>query len=63
MTLSIFTNPKQVEGLRLLLTPFAHQQFNLTADRRSERPSLGVACFVTLDDTVEFFLVVFLRAL
>jgi len=49
--------------LRLLLTPFAQQQFNLTADRRSERPSLGVACFVTLDDTVEFFLVVFLRAL
>src|SRR6266576_3281568 len=38
-------NPKQLEGLRLLLTPFAHQQFNLTADRRSERPSLGVSCF------------------
>src|SRR6202795_3296569 len=33
-------NPKQLEGLRLLLTPFAQQQFNLTADRRSERPSL-----------------------
>src|SRR5205823_2872381 len=38
-------NPKQLEGLRLLVTPFAQQQFNLTADRRSERPSLGVACF------------------
>src|SRR5882724_3154926 len=38
-------NPKQLEGLRLLLTPFPQQQFNLTADRRSERPSLGVACF------------------
>src|SRR4030081_1722164 len=38
-------NPKQLEGLRLLLTPFAQQQFNLTADRRSERPSLGVSCF------------------
>jgi len=38
-------NPKQLEGLRLLLTPFAQQQFNLTADRRSEHPSLGVACF------------------
>jgi len=38
-------NPKQLEGLRLLLTPFAQQQFNLTGDRRSERPSLGVACF------------------
>jgi cytochrome c peroxidase len=38
-------NPKQLEGLRLLVTPFAQQQFNLTADRRSELPSLGVACF------------------
>ncbi len=38
-------NPKQLEGLRLLLTPFAQQQFNETADRRSEHPSLGVACF------------------
>ncbi len=38
-------NPKQIEGLRLLLTPFQQQQFNQTEDRRSERPSLGVACF------------------
>jgi len=38
-------NPKQLEGLRLLLTPFAQQQFNQTADRRSEHPSLGVSCF------------------
>lgn len=38
-------NPKQLDGLRLLLTPFAQQQFNVTDDRRSERPSLGVACF------------------
>ncbi len=38
-------NPKQLEGLRLLVTPFAQQQFNATADRRSEKPSLGVACF------------------
>lgn len=37
-------NPKQLEGLRLLLTPFPQQQFNETADRRSEHPSLGVAC-------------------
>ena len=28
-------NPKQLEGLRLLLTPFPQQQFNLTEDRRS----------------------------
>ena len=38
-------NPKQLEGLRLLLTPFPQQQFNQTDDRRSERPSRGVACF------------------
>jgi cytochrome c peroxidase len=37
-------NPKQLEGLRLLVTPFAQQQFNQTEDRRSERPSRGVAC-------------------
>jgi cytochrome c peroxidase len=37
-------NPKQLEGLRLLVSPFAQQQFNLTADRRSEHPSMGVAC-------------------
>lgn len=38
-------NPKQLEGFRLLVTPFPQQQFNATEDRRSERPSLGVACF------------------
>ena len=38
-------NPKQLEGLRLLLTPFPQQQFNATDDRRSLQPSLGVACF------------------
>jgi len=37
-------NPKQLEGLRLLLTPFPQQQFNQTADRRSALPSRGVAC-------------------
>jgi cytochrome c peroxidase len=37
-------NPKQLEGLRLLLTPFPQQQFNETIDRRSEKPSRGVAC-------------------
>ena len=29
-----------------MLTPFPQQQFNLIDDRRSERPSLGVACLV-----------------
>jgi len=38
-------NPKQLEGLRLLLTPFPQQQFNATEDRRSEHPHRGVACF------------------
>ena len=38
-------NPKQLEGLRLLVTPFSQQQFNQTEDRRSVRPSRGVACF------------------
>lgn len=38
-------NPKQLDGFRLLVTPFPQQQFNGTSDRRSERPSLGVSCF------------------
>ena len=38
-------NPKQIEGLRLLLTPFPQQQFNQTEDRRSELSSRGVTCF------------------
>jgi cytochrome c peroxidase len=38
-------NPKQLEGLRLLVAEFPQQQFNETEDRRSEHPSRGVACF------------------
>jgi len=38
-------NPKQLEGLRLLVTPFPQQQFNQTEDRRSILPSRGVTCF------------------
>lgn len=38
-------NPKQLEGLRLLLTPFPQQQFNATDDRRSVKAHPGVACF------------------
>lgn len=37
--------PRELDGLRLLVTPFAQQQFNLTADRRSDGPQIGVACF------------------
>jgi cytochrome c peroxidase len=52
VTLSNFTelfkdilNPKQLEGLRLLVTPFPQAQFNATDDRRSLKASQGVACF------------------
>jgi cytochrome c peroxidase len=38
-------NPKQLEGLRLLVTPFAQQQFNNTPDRRALKAHQGVACF------------------
>lgn len=36
--------PVQMEGLRLLLTPFPQQQFNQTEDRKVDEPSLGVTC-------------------
>ncbi|MEI6437282.1 MAG: cytochrome B6 [Candidatus Omnitrophota bacterium] len=38
-------NPKQLEGLRLLVTPFPQQQFNATEDRRTLKAHPGVACF------------------
>jgi cytochrome c peroxidase len=38
-------NPKQIEGLRLLVTPFNQQQFNATDDRRTIKVSRGVTCF------------------
>ena len=40
-------NPKQLEGLRLLVTQFPQQQFNATDDRKTERADgmLGVSCF------------------
>ena len=39
-------NPKQLEGLRLLVTQFPQQQFNATDDRKTERADgmQGVAC-------------------
>src|SRR6266851_2920959 len=36
--------PVQMEGLRLLLTPFPQQQFNQTDDRKVDAPTLGVTC-------------------
>ena len=36
--------PVQMEGMRLLLTPFPQQQFNQTDDRKAVDPQLGVSC-------------------
>jgi cytochrome c peroxidase len=40
-------NPKQLDGLRLLVTQFPQQQFNATADRKTEKADgmRGVSCF------------------
>ena len=43
MMVGIIT-PVQMEGLRLLLTPFPQEEFNQTEDRKVADPSLGVAC-------------------
>jgi cytochrome c peroxidase len=37
-------NPKQLEGLRLLVTPFPQAQFNATHDRRALLAHQGVSC-------------------
>lgn len=37
--------PVQLEGMRLLLTPLPQEEFNLTDDRKSPQPQMGVACF------------------
>jgi cytochrome c peroxidase len=39
-----FITPVQIEGLRLLLTPFPQEEFNQTEDRKSAEQSLGVTC-------------------
>ncbi len=36
--------PVQMEGMRLLLTPYPQQQFNQTEDRKVKEPQLGVTC-------------------
>ena len=40
-------NAKDLEGLRLLVSQFPQQQFNATADRKTDRPDgmQGVSCF------------------
>lgn len=39
-----FLTPVQLDGLRLLLTPFPQEEFNPTDDRKSAQASLGVTC-------------------
>jgi len=39
-----FITPVQMEGLRLLLTPFPQEEFNQTEDRKSAEQSQGVTC-------------------
>lgn len=36
--------PVQLDGLRLLLTPFPQEEFNPTDDRKTLEPGLGVTC-------------------
>ncbi|GLI92724.1 cytochrome B6 [Methylocystis echinoides] len=36
--------PVQIEGLRLLLTPFPQEEFNQTEDRKVAEPTFGIAC-------------------
>lgn len=37
--------PFQLEGLRILVTPVAQQQFNVTADRKTDIAQKAVSCF------------------
>ena len=37
--------PVQLDGLRMLLTPFPQEEFNPTNDRKTREASLGVTCF------------------
>lgn len=37
--------PVQLDGLRMLVTPFPQEEFNPTDDRKTREPSLGVTCF------------------
>jgi cytochrome c peroxidase len=43
--------PAQLDGLRMLVTQFPQEEFNVTHDRKTEKPSLGVSC---LDCHVNF---------
>lgn len=43
-TMNGLITPVQMEGLRLLLTPFPQEEFNQTEDRKVAQQSLGVTC-------------------
>lgn len=40
-----FLTPVQLDGLRMLVTPFPQEEFNPTDDRKTVEASLGVTCF------------------
>jgi cytochrome c peroxidase len=40
-----YLTPVQLDGLRMLVTPFPQEEFNPTDDRKTVNASLGVACF------------------
>lgn len=40
-----YLTPVQLDGLRMLVTPFPQEEFNATDDRKSVDASLGVTCF------------------
>src|SRR5215213_6843672 len=51
--------PVQLEGMRLLLTPLPQEEFNLTDDRKTVEPQLGVAgfdCHINGHTTAQFHL-------
>ncbi|ALA59280.1 Cytochrome C [Nitrospira moscoviensis] len=51
--------PAQLDGLRMLVTQFAQEEFNATHDRKSAKPSLGVTCLdchVNFHTTAQFHL-------
>ncbi len=38
--------PLRLEGMRILVTPVAQQQFNVTADRKADKAQKAVSCFM-----------------
>ena len=38
-------SPVQLDGLRMLLVPMPHEEFNATDVRKTAQPFVGVTCF------------------